>query len=61
MPSAQRPTREAIRVRNNVRISGSGSQVMMFAHGFGCDQSMWRYVAPAFEKEKTERQLLKCP
>ena len=22
---------------------------MMFAHGFGCDQSMWRLVAPAFE------------
>jgi sigma-B regulation protein RsbQ len=21
---------------------------MMFAHGFGCDQNMWRYVAPAF-------------
>ena len=24
---------------------------MMFAHGFGCDQSMWRHVAPAFEDE----------
>jgi sigma-B regulation protein RsbQ len=22
---------------------------MVFAHGFGCDQGMWRYVAPAFE------------
>jgi sigma-B regulation protein RsbQ len=22
---------------------------MVFAHGFGCDQNMWRYVAPAFE------------
>jgi sigma-B regulation protein RsbQ len=22
---------------------------MMFAHGFGCDQNMWRHVAPAFE------------
>lgn len=21
---------------------------MVFAHGFGCDQSMWRHVAPAF-------------
>ena len=21
---------------------------MMFAHGFGCDQNMWRHVAPAF-------------
>jgi len=24
---------------------------MLFAHGFGCDQSMWRFVAPAFEKD----------
>jgi sigma-B regulation protein RsbQ len=24
---------------------------MVFAHGFGCDQSMWRHVAPAFEAE----------
>jgi sigma-B regulation protein RsbQ len=24
---------------------------MLFAHGFGCDQSMWRFVTPAFEKD----------
>lgn len=24
---------------------------MLFAHGFGCDQNMWRFVAPAFEDE----------
>ncbi len=24
---------------------------MLFAHGFGCDQSMWRFIAPAFESE----------
>jgi len=35
--------------RNNVRITGRGTQPMMFAHGFGCDQNMWRLVAPAFE------------
>ena len=23
--------------------------VIMFAHGFGCDQNMWRFVAPSFE------------
>jgi sigma-B regulation protein RsbQ len=23
----------------------------MFAHGFGCDQNMWRFVAPAFEDD----------
>jgi sigma-B regulation protein RsbQ len=34
--------------RNNVKLSGRGVQPMMFAHGFGCDQNMWRFVAPAF-------------
>jgi sigma-B regulation protein RsbQ len=24
---------------------------MLFAHGFGCDQNMWRFMAPAFEDE----------
>jgi sigma-B regulation protein RsbQ len=24
---------------------------MVFAHGFGCDQNMWRYVTPAFEDD----------
>jgi sigma-B regulation protein RsbQ len=37
--------------RNNVRVSGRGSQAMLFAHGFGCDQNMWRFVAPAFEDD----------
>ncbi len=44
-------SREAIGKRNNVRITGKGTQPMVFAHGFGCDQSMWRYVAPAFEDD----------
>jgi sigma-B regulation protein RsbQ len=36
--------------RNNVAVRGrKGGRPMMFAHGFGCDQNMWRYVAPAFE------------
>jgi sigma-B regulation protein RsbQ len=34
--------------RNNVKVSGCGTQPMLFAHGFGCDQNMWRFVAPAF-------------
>ena len=35
--------------RNNVVVSGrEHGQPMMFAHGFGCDQNMWRFVAPAF-------------
>jgi sigma-B regulation protein RsbQ len=24
---------------------------MVFAHGFGCDQNMWRFVTPAFESD----------
>ena len=36
--------------RNNVTVSGRpGATPMVFAHGFGCDQGMWRYVAPVFE------------
>ena len=35
--------------RNNVRLLGRGTPAIMFAHGFGCDQNMWRFVAPAFE------------
>jgi len=34
---------------NNVHIAGSGQPTLMFAHGFGCDQRMWRLVTPAFE------------
>ena len=34
--------------RNNVKVTGRGP-AMLFAHGFGCDQNMWRFVAPAFE------------
>jgi sigma-B regulation protein RsbQ len=34
--------------RNHVTIAGDGIQPMIFAHGFGCDQNMWRLVAPAF-------------
>ncbi|MEO5817835.1 MAG: alpha/beta hydrolase [Gemmatimonadaceae bacterium] len=37
--------------RNNIIELGSGTQPMLFAHGFGCDQHMWRYVTPAFEKD----------
>jgi sigma-B regulation protein RsbQ len=37
--------------RNHVQISGSGERAMVFAHGFGCDQNMWRFVAPAFEPD----------
>lgn len=36
--------------RNNVTVRGlDDGPAMVFAHGFGCDQNMWRFVAPAFE------------
>lgn len=34
--------------RNNVQIVGHGKQVIIFAHGFGTEQSVWKLVAPAF-------------
>jgi sigma-B regulation protein RsbQ len=35
--------------RNCVTVSGVRSgRPMVFAHGFGCDQAMWRFVAPDF-------------
>lgn len=34
--------------RNNVSLSGAGTRPVIFAHGYGCDQHMWRLVAPAF-------------
>jgi sigma-B regulation protein RsbQ len=37
--------------RNNVKVFGRGTQPMLFAHGFGCDQNMWRFVTPAFERD----------
>jgi sigma-B regulation protein RsbQ len=37
--------------RNNVQVRGSGQRGMMFAHGFGCDRNMWRFVEPAFEPD----------
>ena len=37
-------------VRNNVTVSGNpDGRPMLFAHGFGCDQNMWRFVVPGFE------------
>jgi sigma-B regulation protein RsbQ len=38
-----------IHKRNNITISGRGKRTMVLAHGFGCDQTMWRYLVPAFQ------------
>jgi sigma-B regulation protein RsbQ len=38
--------------RNNVAVTGpEGAPGIVFSHGFGCDQRMWRHVAPAFERD----------
>jgi sigma-B regulation protein RsbQ len=46
------PRRMGIRERSNVKVAGNSSgRPMVFAHGFGCDQNMWRFVEPAFRDE----------
>jgi sigma-B regulation protein RsbQ len=38
-----------VRRRNHVVVTGQeGGRAIVFAHGFGCDQTMWRFVAPRF-------------
>jgi sigma-B regulation protein RsbQ len=37
--------------RNNVHIVGSAGRTMLLAHGFGCDQNMWRFIVPAFQDD----------
>lgn len=44
----------SVLARNNVIVKGQrAARAIVFAHGFGCDQNMWRFVAPAFESEFT--------
>nr|WSX74589.1 alpha/beta hydrolase [Streptomyces sp. NBC_00899] len=43
-----------VRSRNHVTVTGRvGGPVVMLAHGFGCDQNMWRLVVPALERDFT--------
>jgi sigma-B regulation protein RsbQ len=37
--------------RNNVKVLGKGTRPMVFAHGFGCDQNMWRFITSDFEDD----------
>ncbi|MFD6276074.1 alpha/beta fold hydrolase [Streptomyces sp. NPDC060209] len=40
-----------VRKRNRVLVTGrEGGPVVMLAHGFGCDQNLWRLVVPALEE-----------
>ena len=40
-----------LRERHNIHIVGDGPTDMIMAHGYGCDQNMWRLITPAFEKD----------
>jgi sigma-B regulation protein RsbQ len=37
--------------KHNLSIVGAGPKTILFAHGYGCDQEMWRFLVPAFENE----------
>lgn len=49
-PGAHSPAQTAILRRNNVMVQGhdQGRPALVFVNGFGCDQSIWRTVAPQF-------------
>lgn len=36
--------------RNNINRIGKGKKTILFSHGYGCDQNMWRFVSPAFKE-----------
>jgi sigma-B regulation protein RsbQ len=40
----------SVQRRNNVHVTGDGAATMFFAHGFGCDQNMWRLLTPIYAK-----------
>jgi sigma-B regulation protein RsbQ len=41
-----------VMVRHNITVTGKpDGQPILFAHGYGCDQNMWRFVAPRFEDD----------
>jgi sigma-B regulation protein RsbQ len=42
-------TSDSVRAKNNVRVTGRGTIPMIFSHGYGCDQNMWRLLTPHFE------------
>jgi sigma-B regulation protein RsbQ len=42
---------QTILFRNNVKVIGNGPRTILFAPGFGCDQTVWNDVARAFEDD----------
>jgi sigma-B regulation protein RsbQ len=41
----------SITQRNNINIVGNGNKTMVLAHGYGCDQIMWRFLTPEFQDQ----------
>jgi sigma-B regulation protein RsbQ len=39
----------SIHHRHDVRVAGEGAATLVFIHGFGCDQTMWRFLAPVYQ------------
>ena len=40
----------SVQKRNNVNVAGEGPATLFLAHGFGCDQNMWRLMQPTYAK-----------
>jgi sigma-B regulation protein RsbQ len=40
----------SVQIRHHVHSAGDGTATMVFIHGFGCDQTMWRFLAPVYEE-----------
>jgi len=55
MPSFNKPMTHVLQ-RNRVRLIGDTGPVLLYAHGFGCNQRMWSRITPAFAH--THRQVL---
>ncbi len=45
------PTNIRVLERNNVKVTGDGETTLMLAHGFGCNQNMWRFMLPTLESD----------
>jgi sigma-B regulation protein RsbQ len=42
---------DSVLKRHHVNESGQGQPVIVLAHGFGCDQRAWRFVAPDLARD----------
>ena len=47
------PFSNDVLARNNVKLIGTGDKTLFLAHGFGCDQNMWRFLTPALISQFT--------